>query len=130
VALDIIFMSYDEKCADEHFHVLTAMYPYAKRVVGVKGIREAHIAASKKALTSNFFVVDGDTEVVSSCNSAFDYKPELWDKHYVHVWNSLNPVNGLQYGYGGIKLFHKGMFEHPSTTGTRTFQHHWVVVLS
>lgn len=111
MALDIIFLSYDEPCADLHFEALQKFRPYAKRVTGVKGIREAHIAVAEKAFTSNFFVVDGDTEVIESCHNAFDYKPEMWDKRYVHVWNSINPVNNLIYGYGGVKMFHKDMFK-------------------
>ena len=27
------------------------------------------------------------------------------DRDAVHVWRSRNPINDLEYGYGGVKLF-------------------------
>jgi hypothetical protein len=47
-----------------------------------------------------FWVVDGDAHIVDEFN--FDYEdPEIYT---VHVWRSINPVNDLEYGYGGVKL--------------------------
>lgn len=100
---DIIFLSYDEFTADENFKKLKTRFPRAKRVNGVKGIREAHKAAAKLASTSMFYVVDADAEIVPS----FDFKqpPMHLDINTVYIWHSRNPVNGLEYGYGGVKLF-------------------------
>ena len=40
-------------------------------------------------------------EIVDS----FDFNYNVRDKNdTVHVWRSVNPVNGLEYGYGGVKL--------------------------
>lgn len=52
-----------------------------------------------------FWVVDADAIILDTFN--FDYKvtPEEYD--IVHVWRSRNPVNGLEYGYGGVKLLPK-----------------------
>jgi hypothetical protein len=111
MALDIIFISYDEPHAEEHFQLLVDHFPHAKRVHGIKGIREAHLAAANTAQTSSFFVVDGDCEITEKAEEIFAYKPPSYDKKYMHLWNSLNPVNGLIYGYGGIKLFSKSMFQ-------------------
>ena len=52
-----------------------------------------------------FWVVDGDAEIIDGFD--FDYYVPAYDidgKETVHVWRSLNPVNGLVYGYGGVKL--------------------------
>jgi hypothetical protein len=100
---DIIFISYNEPNADENFARLKERFPLAKRVHGVKGIHQAHIAAAKKSFTRMFWVVDGDAEVLDTFN--FDYKPD--DLEMVYVWRSRNPVNGLEYGYGGVKLLPK-----------------------
>jgi len=100
---DIIFISYNEPNADKNFARLTARFPLAKRIDGVKGIHHAHIAAAKKSFTRMFWVVDGDAEVLDTFN--FDYKPD--DLEMVYVWRSRNPVNGLEYGYGGVKLLPK-----------------------
>lgn len=102
---DIIFISYNEPNADENFAKLKARFPYAQRINGVKGIHQAHIAAAKKSFTKMFWVVDGDAEIVDTFN--FDYVVSKYDLECVHVWRSKNPVNGLEYGYGGVKLLPK-----------------------
>jgi hypothetical protein len=102
---DIIFISYNEPNADENFAKLKARFPYAQRVSGVKGIHQAHVAAAKKAFTKMFWVVDGDAVIVDTFN--FDHVVSKYDLECVHVWRSQNPVNGLEYGYGGVKLLPK-----------------------
>lgn len=99
---DIIFISYNEPNADENYAKLKESFPLAKRVHGVKGIHQAHIAAAKKAFTKMFWVVDADAIVLDSFK--FDYEVPAWDLETVHVWKSQNPVNDLVYGYGGVKL--------------------------
>lgn len=97
---DIVFISYNEPNADANYERLKTRFPLAKRVDGVQGIHQAHIAAAKRCFTKMFWVVDGDAEVLESFN--FDYTPA--DDTTVHVWRSINPINGLEYGYGGVKL--------------------------
>jgi len=99
---DIVFISYNEKNADENWKRLTQLYPRAKRVHGVKGIHQAHIAAAKLVSTPMFWVVDGDAYVDSNFN--FSLLLPQHDRDIVHVWKSQNPVNGLVYGNGGVKL--------------------------
>lgn len=106
----IIFLSYDEPNAETNWQKLKSRFPQTKRVHGVNGILNAHKKAAELASTSNFFVVDADSEILDS----FDFNMELlaYDKlHYVHIWKCRNPANGLEYGYGGVKMFHKSMFE-------------------
>lgn len=105
---DIIFMSYDEPNADENFARLKERFVIAKRVHGVEGIDRAHAAAAKKSITKMFWVVDADACILDSFE--FDYTSYDYDPTTVHVWHSKNPVNGLEYGYGGVKLFSKDMF--------------------
>lgn len=100
---DIVFISYQEPTADEYYKYLTDRFPRAKRIHGVKGIHQAHIAAAKLCETDMFWIVDGDALVDS--NFKFNYQVPRWDRETVHVWRSVNPINDLVYGYGGIKLF-------------------------
>ena len=104
---DIIFISYNEPNADENFAKLKARFPYAQRINGVKGIHQAHIAAAKKSFTKMFWVVDGDAEIIDTFN--FDYVVSKYDLECVHVWRSQNPINNLEYGYGGVKLLPKAL---------------------
>jgi hypothetical protein len=102
---EIFFISYQEPNADENWKKLKDRFPFARRIHGVKGIHQAHIAAAKQSFTKMFYVVDGDSIVADDFN--FDYEVHKLEKGHVHVWQSQNPVNGLVYGYGGIKLLPK-----------------------
>lgn len=100
---DIIFISYQEPNAAENWNRLVSRFPTVKRVHGVKGIHQAHIVAAKHCWTKMFWIVDGDAQIVDDFD--FSYKPNQWNLDTVHVWCSQNPINDMQYGYGGVKLF-------------------------
>jgi hypothetical protein len=104
---DIVFISYGEPNAEANWQRLKKRFPLAKRVKDVKGIHQAHIAAAKKAFTKMFWVVDGDAEIVDDFN--FDHEVSEYDLDVVHVWRSRNPINDLEYGYGGVKLLPRKM---------------------
>lgn len=101
--LDVVFISYDEPNAESNWQKVLARVPYAQRVHGVKGIFEAHKAAAELAETDMFWVVDGDAELLDDWQ--FSYQPSIFNRDCVHVWSSRNPINDLEYGYGGVKLF-------------------------
>ena len=100
---DIVMITYNEPNAEENYNKLKERFPRAKRVDGVTGIHQAHIEAAKLCSTDLIWIVDGDAQVLDTFN--FDYKSPDKEKHYVKVWRSKNPINDLEYGYGGIKLF-------------------------
>jgi len=107
---DVIFISYNEPNADKNFELLQNKIPSVKRVHGIKGIHKAHVAAAELATTDMFYVVDGDAQIYDDFH--FDYQIPQYDinaKNTVYVWKSKNPVNGLVYGYGGVKLLPRNM---------------------
>ena len=113
---DIVFISYNEALADHNFKLLCDRFPIAQRVNGVKGIHKAHIEAAEVSMTKMFWVVDADAQIVKDFN--FDYKVDQYNLDTVHVWQSLNPINDLQYGYGGVKLLPKQLTLDMDTTTT------------
>jgi hypothetical protein len=100
---DVIFISYNEIQADVNWNKLKMKIPYAMRIHGIKGIHQAHIEAAKKAFTPMIWIVDADACIVDEFD--FSYVPNRTDRDAVHVWRSRNPINDLEYGYGGVKLF-------------------------
>jgi len=101
--LDVVFISYNEPNAEDNWARLLELVPYAQRVDGVEGILQAHKAAAKLAQSDMFFVVDGDAYIENA--RVFDYQPDIFDRDCTFIWHSRNPVNDLEYGYGGVKLF-------------------------
>lgn len=102
---DLFFVSYEEPNAQENWEGLVRRFPHAKRIHGIRGIDRAHKACASKAFTKMFWTVDGDTEVDDAWD--FSYQPDKWDQDYLHVWYSQNPITGLPYGYGSVKLWPK-----------------------
>jgi hypothetical protein len=100
---DLFFLSHHEPQAEIHWLTLQKNNPHAKRVDGIDGILNAHRFCARQARTSNFFVMDADNEILD----AMDFSVRLpdYDKDFVHIWRARNPMNGLIYGWGGIKLF-------------------------
>ena len=111
---DVVFISYQESNADENYKKILKKYPKAKRINGVKGIHQAHIAAAKSCKTDMFWIVDGDAVLLDDFD--FDYQVSRWDQETVHVWRSQNPINDLVYGYGGVKLFPRQLTINMDTT--------------
>jgi len=103
---DIAYLSYREpnditnyvKLQEHVGDVFNTMW-----VKDVEGIFNAHQQAATMAESEMFWVVDADADIVDSFD--FSYIPDVYDREVVHVWNSINPVTGLEYGYGGVKLF-------------------------
>ena len=121
---DIVFISYNELFANDNFSKLKTRFPRAMRIHGVKGIHQAHIEAAKLATTEMFWVVDADAIIEDTFNFEFEYIPyrnvqsRKMIRSIVHVWQSKNPVNGLVYGYGGVKLLPKELTINMSTVTT------------
>ena len=118
---DIVFISYKEPNAEENFsdlyerfNTVTMFGDRVKRVKDVKGIHNAHVAAANKVSTSYFYIVDGDASIVNDFK--FDYTTD--DEDFVHVYRSINPINDLVYGYGGVKLFPTNLTKNMDTTTT------------
>jgi hypothetical protein len=87
-----------------HWKLLSESQPHARRIDGITGILAAYRHCAFLSRTSHFFVVDADNELL---NMDFSIKIPSYDEEYVYIWNAKNPVNGLAYGFGSIKLFPK-----------------------
>ena len=108
---DIVFLSNGELYAEENYQRLIQIIPAdykVYRVDGVDGIANAHQAAANLVNTEMFFVVDADAWIVDGFN--FDTKFFAVDYITPYVYQSVNPVNDLCYGHGGVKLFPKSAF--------------------
>jgi hypothetical protein len=110
--LDIFFLSYNEPYADDNYKKLLQRFPTAKRVNGITGFRAAHQECARLSMTENFYVVDSDAIIQDDFN--FSFKPSKfmrwWDipqTKFICLFQSVNPINGLIYGHGGVKILPK-----------------------
>lgn len=119
IKFDVIFLSYDEPLAEEHWKRLKKRFPYAQRVHKIKGILRAHKKCAELARTDYFFVVDGDAYILDSFD-IYDVPSEISDDCF-YMWQSRNAVNDLVYGNGGVKLFPKKIFDGVEEYGVDLF---------
>ena len=124
---DVFMISYHEAEADTNFQKLLEKFPDAKHVKNVEGIGNAHKECAKQSTTEMVYIVDADADIAN--DFYFDYMPPMSKrKNTTYVWSARNPINGLEYGYGAVKLFPRVQLlemghELPDfTTGTAFYQ--------
>ena len=61
---DIIFMSYEEPNAEEHWEAVKQKYPWARRVHGVKGLVKNLILVLNQASTIEIQFMYGEQRIV------------------------------------------------------------------
>ena len=103
--MDIIFLSYDEPCADANWAVLKDKFPRAKRSHGVKGRTAAYHTAAQMSDTPYFFAVFPTIDLDESFD--FNFQPDRLKDRCHYIFHAKNPVNGLEYGHRSVILYHK-----------------------
>lgn len=100
---DAVLLSYDEPMANAlHTRLIRVLGPAVKRLHGVRGMRRAYRLTAELVDTEEFFLADGDFAIDPDF-PAHQVEP-LGAGVSMRVWRAVNPVNGLTYGYGGLKL--------------------------
>ena len=126
--LDVIYLSYDEPQKEEFWVQIKNMVPWAQRVDGVLGSDQAHKAAGELSETERFVLIDGDTLPEEDFfNIQLDFTDK--DPRYQQAqfrWKSINNINGLRYGNGGMsswtKTYVENMTTHEHTDGSEATQ--------
>lgn len=107
---EIAFLSYDERYADSNFKLIQHKAPQAKRIEQINGIINAHKEISKRIDSEMVWVVDADARLVDTFE--FDYQPpESRRNNTIYIWQAKNPINGLVYGHGAVKLIPRTILE-------------------
>ena len=118
--LDCIFISYDEPNAESHWADLLDKCMWAKRVDGIKGSDACHKAAAELSETDWFITVDADNIVDPKF---FNLEIDIPAGAQAISWPGVNILNGLRYGNGSLKVWHKDfvktMQSHEESTSER-----------
>lgn len=103
---EAVMLSYDEPLADElHARLQRVLGRTVKRLHGVAGMRRAYRLAAEVIDTEQFLLADGDFAIATGFDArAVDHLPKGVS---MRVWRAVNPLNGLVYGYGGLKLIRR-----------------------
>lgn len=104
--LDTFFISYDEPNAETNWKRLQDITGNkAKRVHNVKGFDKVHKLCAQSSNTRRLVIVDGDSWVNSNVlNFKLD---DTGHETACFSFKSINLINNLEYGNGGIKIWDK-----------------------
>tara|TARA_B100000965_G_scaffold404185_1_gene434262 strand:- start:4231 stop:5355 length:1125 start_codon:yes stop_codon:yes gene_type:complete len=101
---DICFISYHEPEADRNFQRLAEKYPEARHIRNIRGIGNAYKEAGATSQSEMVWIVDADAVIMD--HFRFDFvPPKSKRKNTTYCWRARNPINGLEYGFGAVKLF-------------------------
>lgn len=103
---DIFFISYDEPNAEINWaHLQEITNNKSKRIHYVKGFDKVHKLCAKSSTTQRLVIVDGDSWVNSKVlEFVLD---DSNHKKACFSFKSINAINSLEYGNGGIKVWDK-----------------------
>jgi len=100
---EVFFFSLGETYAGKHYQELRRKVPGARLVEGLTPPKAAWTRAAQLCPTSHFFSVDADNLIEP--NFTWNVPGFQVADPRVHVWRCRNPVNGLVYGHGAVKLW-------------------------
>jgi len=143
-ALDVVYISNGEPDAEQWYKhlaiILDSRIPgigfpnfsnKLHRVQNVNGRVAAYQAAARASTTPWFFAVFAKLEVNKGFN--FNWQPDLWQEPKHYIFNSHNPINGLEYGHMGMIAYNKKLVlenNNPGLDFTLSQAHESVPLLS
>lgn len=99
---DTFYLTYDEPEKYTRFKEIKKILPNIINIDGIKGFDKAHKLCAKKSKTKRLVIIDGDNSFITSPRQV-NVSRELFNSNYVLSYYSVNSINGLIYGNGGIK---------------------------
>ena len=101
-SLDVVYLTYEEEIADANFAALKERYPHIMRLHRVRGLTRAFRMSAELVTTPWYILIDGDNEILPEFDLTQATPPA--EESQVKIFFTRNPVNGLEYGYGGVKV--------------------------
>jgi hypothetical protein len=102
------FLNFDEPNVVTNFARAKSVFPTIQCFDTQASIAESHKNCANKSFTDQFMVIDADNYLLDF--SLVDFYDSVKLKNKIYVFRSRNPVNDLEYGHGGVKIFQKSLF--------------------
>lgn len=103
---DIFFISYQESNCEQNWRRLLDFHLDAKRIHGITGIHNVHLAADALSQTDFFWTVDGDNYLLKPLK--INCVPEV----DLTIFHSKDPLCIDSTALGAVKLWRKGRMIH------------------
>ncbi len=104
--IDVFYVCFDEPSRSENWEQIKSILKKAKKIEGIVGFDEALKTCARRSSTDHFFIIDGDNRILEDRLNSRPQLSEVSDQ-WILSWSSLNSMNALIYGNGGLKLWPK-----------------------
>ena len=133
--LDIVYISNGEPDEERWYNHLCYMSnnDHIEWVRGVNGRTAAYQEAARRSRTPWFFAVFAKLEVLGSEFPWYTWMPDYFQEPKHYIFNSRNPVNGLEYGHMSVIAYNKNLVlshDIPGIDFTLSQPHEHVPILS
>lgn len=92
---------------EENLRLLTKFYPSVESFNFGTGILDSHKKLAELSDTDMFVVFDADFVPMDELLTS---RIPIGQEEMAHIWYAKNPINGLEYGHGGPKMFSRSAF--------------------
>jgi hypothetical protein len=112
--MEKFFLSFDDPNTELNFQRAKEKIKDLRKVVSDKSIKQSHHLCASMSFTDQFMVMDADCVLLDNFNLHDDVYSQITDQEKVYIFRARNPVNDLEYGHGGIKIFQRRFFNEES----------------
>ena len=108
--MEKFFLAYDDPKLEQNFLSASTKIHDLQKIVSTESIAASHTRCGQLSLTDQFMVMDADCVLLDTFN-IFEVYKDTMDKNFMYIFSARNPVNGLEYGHGAIKIFQRNFFK-------------------
>ena len=122
---DVFYVCFDEPNRFKNWKQIKSILKKAQKIEGIVGFDNALKTCARRSKNDHFFIIDGDNRILENRLDRKFPLTEISDQ-WVLSWSSLNSMNALIYGNGGLKLWPRKVaidiktHENALETGDRT----------
>jgi hypothetical protein len=103
------FLNYDDPNAEKNYLTAKTYILDLQKINSSQSIHDSHRQCANSSFTNQFMVIDADAVLLDTFRMTNIYET-VKDQNFVYIFSAFNPVNDLEYGHGGIKVFQKKYF--------------------
>jgi hypothetical protein len=103
------FLNYDDPSAEKNYLTAKHYVNDLQKIDSTESIHDSHRRCANLSFTNQFMVIDADAVLLDTFKLANIYDI-VKDQSFVYIFSAYNPINDLEYGHGGIKIFQKKFF--------------------
>lgn len=118
--MEKFFLNFDDPNVENNFLRSKEKIKDLQKVSSDKSIKQSHHLCAARSFTDQFMVMDADCYLLDTFDLFDDVYSNVVDQNKVYIFRAKNPVNDLEYGHGGIKVFQRKFFNDESVVDFST----------